>query len=316
MAPLSEIYGRVPIYHVSNVCYIGFTVGCALAPTLDALIVFRFLAGVFGSTPITNGGGSIADMIAQEHRAKAMAGFSIGPLLGPIIGPVAGGFLADAAGWRWVFWLLVILGGVQTTTSMIFMRETFAPVLLQRRVDKLKKETGNMLLRSKLDAGLSPRDYFKRGIIRPLKLLAFSPITQIFAVYMAIVYVRHTCSTLSSIVKLTRCTLQRSGLPLPHVHQLNASLPRHLRLQYQDSRAGLFGAWCRIQLSLFQYPLHTVLGCVWRAMTLSPGSLTPKATPEPRMLPMNTSHSGTNTNTNQMSQWLASRVPVSYPTAI
>ena len=51
-----------PIYHVSNVCFICFTIGCALAPTLDALIVFRFFAGVFGSTPITNGGGSIADM--------------------------------------------------------------------------------------------------------------------------------------------------------------------------------------------------------------------------------------------------------------
>jgi hypothetical protein len=49
IAPLSEIYGRNPVYHVCNVAFIGFLVGCALAPSLEALIVFRFFSGVFGS---------------------------------------------------------------------------------------------------------------------------------------------------------------------------------------------------------------------------------------------------------------------------
>jgi MFS family permease len=93
-APLSEIYGRVPIYHLCNVGFMAFLVGCALAPSLDTLIVFRVFSGVFGSCVITNGGGSIADMVRQEHRAAAMSGFSMGPLLGPIIGPVAGGFVS------------------------------------------------------------------------------------------------------------------------------------------------------------------------------------------------------------------------------
>ena len=188
MAPLSEIYGRTIIYHICNIGFISFCVGCALAPSLNALIVFRFFAGIFGSTPITNGGGSIADMIKQEKRGAAMAIFSIGPLLGPIIGPVAGGFLSDAKGWRWVFWLLVIIGGFVSVMMFFFVRETYAPILLQRKVNKLRKETGNNLLRSKLDAGLSPGDYFKRGIVRPLKMLARSPIVMIFALYMAVVY--------------------------------------------------------------------------------------------------------------------------------
>ena len=53
---------------------------------------------------------------------------------------------------------------------------------------RLRKQTGNDLLRSKLDAGLSPSDYFRRSIIRPFKLLIFSPICIIFAIYIAIVY--------------------------------------------------------------------------------------------------------------------------------
>ncbi|KAK1676631.1 major facilitator superfamily domain-containing protein [Colletotrichum godetiae] len=187
-APLSEIYGRTIVYHVCNLFFICFNVGAALAPTLNALIVFRLFAGVFGSAPITNGAGSISDMIRQEKRGAAMAAFSIGPLLGPIIGPVAGGFLADAAGWRWVFWLIVIVSGVLSIVMLVFSRETYAPIILDRKVKRLQKETGNPLLRSKLDIGLSSIDYFKRGIIRPIKMIAFSPITQIFGLYIAVVY--------------------------------------------------------------------------------------------------------------------------------
>ncbi|KAL7620550.1 hypothetical protein AAE478_009545 [Parahypoxylon ruwenzoriense] len=187
-APLSEIYGRVILYHICNVGFVAFSVGCALAPTLNALIVFRFLAGVFGSVPITNGGGSIADMIAQEKRGGAMAVFSIGPLMGPIIGPVAGGFLTDAEGWRWAFWLLTIVSGVFLILMLFTLKESYAPVILENKAARLRKETGNDLLRSKLDAGLSAGDYFKRGIIRPFRMLFRSPVVAITSLYMAVTY--------------------------------------------------------------------------------------------------------------------------------
>ncbi len=101
IAPLSEMYGRVPIYNMCNVAFVAFTVGCALAPSMGSLIAFRFLAGCFGIAPITNGGGTIADLMKPEQRGRAMSIWAIGPLLGPVIGPVCGGFLAEAKGWRW-----------------------------------------------------------------------------------------------------------------------------------------------------------------------------------------------------------------------
>ena len=68
------------------------------------------------------------------------------------------------------------------------MRETYEPVLLQRHVNKLKQETGNQNLRSMLDSGISPKEYFRRAIIRPTKMLFLSPIVATLSVYMAIVY--------------------------------------------------------------------------------------------------------------------------------
>lgn len=108
LAPCSEVWGRLPVYHICNFMFVIWTMACALAPNIAALLVFRLLAGIAGSCPITNGGGSIADLIVQEKRGGAMALFVLGPLLGPVIGPVAGGYLGEAAGWRWIFWVITI----------------------------------------------------------------------------------------------------------------------------------------------------------------------------------------------------------------
>lgn len=83
IAPLSEIYGRMPVYHVCNVLFIIWTLACAFAPSLGALLAFRFFEGVAGVCAITIGGGTIADLIPAEKRGAFMSAYAIGPLLGP-----------------------------------------------------------------------------------------------------------------------------------------------------------------------------------------------------------------------------------------
>ena len=88
IAPLSELYGRLVIYHTCNVTYIGFIIGCALSRNTGMFLVFRFLAGCASSGPLTVGGGTIADVVPPAQRGKAMSLFVVGPLLGPV-----GGFI-------------------------------------------------------------------------------------------------------------------------------------------------------------------------------------------------------------------------------
>ena len=64
-----------------------------------------------------------------------LADLAKGPLIGPVVGPVAGGFLAHAEGWRWVFWLLAILSGTMSLIALPILRETYAPVLLACRAE-------------------------------------------------------------------------------------------------------------------------------------------------------------------------------------
>ena len=108
IAPMSELYGRLKVYHVCNVLFVIFSVACAVSSSLNMLIGFRFLAGIVGVCPLTIGGGSIADMIIQERRGRVMAIWALGPLMGPTIGPVVGGFVSHSIGWRWTFWIVSI----------------------------------------------------------------------------------------------------------------------------------------------------------------------------------------------------------------
>lgn len=59
---------------------------------------------------------------------------------------------------------------------MLFIRESYAYVILQRKTNRLRKETGNPNLRSALDTGRTPQQLFKFSIVRPLKMLFLSPI--------------------------------------------------------------------------------------------------------------------------------------------
>jgi MFS family permease len=94
IAPLSEMYGRVPLYNVCNVLFLVFNIACAVVPNMTSLIVLRFFAGFAGCCPLTLGAGTVADMIHHDKRGGAMAAWVLGPMFGPIIGPV-GVFLPE-----------------------------------------------------------------------------------------------------------------------------------------------------------------------------------------------------------------------------
>jgi multidrug resistance protein len=212
VSPLSEILGRLPIYHTCNVIFFAANLACAWAPSFGSLMFFRFLAGCAGSGALAIGGGTIADVIPIHHRGKAMVLFSIGPILGPVIGPVGGGFTVMAKSWHWIFWIVAILGGAVTILCFIFMKETFAPVLLKRKAERLQKEFGTpadasksasdkdntnaapiipngeaIQFRSKYDRGLSTFAYFRRSIYRPFRLLP-NPIVLSVSMFLAVQY--------------------------------------------------------------------------------------------------------------------------------
>ncbi|KAJ9138909.1 MFS multidrug transporter [Pleurostoma richardsiae] len=195
--PLSELYGRVVVLQCTNLFFLFFNLGCGLARTKSQLIAFRFLAGFGGSAPLAIGGGVLSDVFTAEQRGRAMSLYSLMPLLGPAVGPIAGAYITQGANWRWVFYATTIADATIQAGGLFFLRETYAPVLLRWRRNRLAKETGNTSLHTAFDGDDGPEGHrggkelarkLGTALVRPFRLLATQPIIQVLALYMMYLY--------------------------------------------------------------------------------------------------------------------------------
>ncbi|OWZ56060.1 multiple drug resistance protein [Cryptococcus neoformans c45] len=188
-APLSELYGRRWIYIISYALLTLWSGAAAGAPNIGSLLVFRFFAGFFGSSPLANAGGTISDVLDANQRGLGMALFAAAPFLGPALGPITGGFLGLTSGWRWIEGFLTILSGVLFIVGIVFASETYAPIILRRRAKRLSKVTGNVYrFRADAKKPLNAMALFKGSLIRPWKFLFLEPIVAILSIYVALLY--------------------------------------------------------------------------------------------------------------------------------
>lgn len=87
-APMSELYGRrLPLFAGYTV-FVIFQIPVAVATNLQSIMIFRFLMGLFGCSPLACVGGAMADIWNPVDRAVAIAMFSSATFLGPTLGPI------------------------------------------------------------------------------------------------------------------------------------------------------------------------------------------------------------------------------------
>lgn len=188
-APLSEVFGRRIIYATTLFVAVIFIIPCAVATNIQTLLVCRALDGIFFSAPMTLVGGTLADLWKTEERGVPMAAFSAAPFLGPAIGPLVGGFLSDQKGWRWLYWLQLILSGAAYVLITFTVPETYAPKLLLERAKKMRKETGEQIHVTEQELDPKPLgEKLKIMLLRPFQLLFQELIVLLVAVYMSILY--------------------------------------------------------------------------------------------------------------------------------
>ncbi|PLN75976.1 synaptic vesicle transporter [Aspergillus taichungensis] len=187
LTPITEVSGRLPVTHAANLLFVAAASVCAASINLPMLILSRLVMGLASSVPVTVGGGFVADMMPMEERGTAMTVWTVGPLMGFVSGPIFGGFMVESIGWRWTVWLEAILGGFIAIISIIFLRETYAPVILQRRAMELEKATGHRY-KTKYDTDKTFGYMLMQSLKRPMKFLVLSPNVLIVSLYSAVTY--------------------------------------------------------------------------------------------------------------------------------
>ena len=186
-APLSELYGRRPVYVGSMGIFTVLVIPTALGKTMWSIILVRFFGAVAGSAMIANAPGTVMDITPAHQRALAFAIWSIGPMNGPVLGPVIGGFTAQYLGWRWTNWLVMILGGVAWIIASS-IPETYGPKILQKMAAEKRKETGDDSWWCRYDVKQSVSESLRVNLSRPFTLLWSEPILWFWDAYIAIVY--------------------------------------------------------------------------------------------------------------------------------
>lgn len=117
LAPLSEMYGRRPVYLIAVFMFMVLIIPCALAQNLATILAVRFFGAFAGAAMISNAPGTVSDIVSDDYRALAFSIWSIGPMNGPVIGPLIGGFVFQYMGWRWTNWVVMI--GSATSWFMV-----------------------------------------------------------------------------------------------------------------------------------------------------------------------------------------------------
>lgn len=148
VAPLSEIYGRYPVFNVANGLLICGIAMSALSRSVNLLVFSRFLTGCAVASNVLNPA-IIGDLFPSEQRGSAMSVTMLAPLFGGAIGPAIAGALAQSIGWRWIMYMSLMLAIVAELLFLTCLRETYKVVILQKRARKVEREADeNTLVRT------------------------------------------------------------------------------------------------------------------------------------------------------------------------
>ncbi|EFX01740.1 major facilitator superfamily transporter multidrug resistance [Grosmannia clavigera kw1407] len=166
-APLSEVYGRKwPVllpFAVSTI----MSIGTATAKDIQTVLITRFFTGFFGSAPITCTGGVFVDLWKPSQRGNAIVGYTLCVCGGPIT---------------------AFIQAVVLVLDVIFIDESYAPVLLIDKARMLRKTTGEWALHAKWEEKeVRVVDLAVKFGLRPLQMLA-TPICLAVTVYSSFIY--------------------------------------------------------------------------------------------------------------------------------
>ncbi|KAI0270455.1 MFS general substrate transporter [Gloeopeniophorella convolvens] len=190
--PGSEIVGRRPTILFSLTFYTIFHLGQSFAQNMETVIITRFLTGFFACSPLTSCGAILADVWDPVNRGFATTVFSAANFMGPVLGPVVGGYITVShLGWRWVFWVMMIWAGVCTITAILFLPETYAPVILAKKAKRMRAldpEKNKDIYAESEAVQWTLRELLNRTILRPFRMLLIEPILLLVTIYISLVY--------------------------------------------------------------------------------------------------------------------------------
>ena len=123
-------------------------------------------------------GGTAGDLFKRDELQAPMVLFTAVSMVGPSVGPVVGGFVNEYADWRWTFYVLIIWSVVVLGLLGAVVPETYHPLLLRGKAERLRRETGDGRWEGPGEGGMGEKSVLRTvGVAtrRPFEMLVFDP---------------------------------------------------------------------------------------------------------------------------------------------
>ena len=126
IGPISDRYGRRPVFLWGVAVFMLATLGCLFSPTIEIFLLFRMLQAVV-VVGLVLGRAVVRDMYPADQAASQIGYVTMGMAVVPMIGPAIGGVLDESFGWQANFWMLFGLGGLVLALTWRDLGETACP---------------------------------------------------------------------------------------------------------------------------------------------------------------------------------------------
>ncbi len=124
LGPISDRFGRRSLVVIGGIVYVISSVVCAVATTLPILLIARFIQGSTICAVLVAGGAAVHELFNTKMAIKIFAVINAVTILAPAFGPLVGAIIVQFASWRYIFWLLAIMGTFATISILLYMPES------------------------------------------------------------------------------------------------------------------------------------------------------------------------------------------------
>jgi DHA1 family bicyclomycin/chloramphenicol resistance-like MFS transporter len=122
--PAADQFGRKPPLYVGLAIFLVGTLGCALAPTIGALVAARLVQGLGAATVMVVPRAIIRDLHTGPEATRMMAMVMLVISVSPMLAPLAGSGLMLVGSWRLIFAVLALAGVLSLALTGFVLPET------------------------------------------------------------------------------------------------------------------------------------------------------------------------------------------------
>ena len=112
LGPISDRFGRRPVFLAGMIVYIAASIACIFAATIEQLIVGRIFQAAGGCAGIVLARAIVRDVYERDKAASMIGYITMAMVIAPMLAPAIGGVLDQWAGWQSGFYLVTVLGGL------------------------------------------------------------------------------------------------------------------------------------------------------------------------------------------------------------